>query len=156
MEGTSLYQALVDQNEEEALKHLDDSDVDFTARNAQGQTFLHIAAKQLKSLQVVKVLLGKVDFSTRDDDGNSAIDLMFEDEEFPEEVETAIQEAVRERIMESKKEELRALFKAGWLYLWLKDDENIDDEKEDLKQFTADLPTTVVCEQYYWLCSLSE
>lgn len=144
MESYALYQALANGNEEEALKHLDDPDTDFSSRDTQGQTFLHVAARKLRSIQVIKALFSKVDFTTRDDEGNTAVDILFEDEEFPEEVETVIQEVVRERIMGSKKAELERLLRGGWLDLWLKEGEDVDEDKEDLKQFTADLPTTVV------------
>lgn len=145
MENTLLYKALIDKDEEEAIKHLDDTDVDFSARNSKGETFLHVAAKTLKSLRVIRALFAETNFIIRDEEENSAIDLLLEDEDFPEEVETVIQEVVKGRIMGSKKADLQDLLKSGWLDLWLKEEECTGDDKEDLKQFVADLSANVVC-----------
>ena len=54
MESTQLYQALVAGNEDEALKQLSEppSDLDLAVRNERGETFLHVATRTLKSVQV--------------------------------------------------------------------------------------------------------
>ena len=144
MEQTALYKAFTDKNEEEALKHLDDSDVDYSARNVKGETFLHVAVRNLKSIKIIKTLFAEVDFSIKDEEGESVVDLLLQDEEFPEEVEEVIQEVVKGRAMGSKKAELEGLLRGGWLDLWMKAGEIVGEDKEDLKQFVADRPAIVV------------
>ncbi|XP_045170494.2 uncharacterized protein LOC123532938 [Mercenaria mercenaria] len=143
MEKSKIFQALCENNEEEALKVIDDdedTDKDFNVRDENGRTLLHNAVLKLKSVMVFKSLLNKVDFSVRDEDGNTAIDLLLDDEDFPDEGEHVFRDFVRERIMGSKKADLEDLMLKGWLDIWLSDDDNIDDDKEDVKEFTAELP----------------
>lgn len=143
MENSKLYQAFCENNEEEALKLLeekDENDEDFKTRDSSGKTLLHMAVLKIKSVNVFKSLLNKVDFSVKDDDGNTAVDLLLEDEDFPDEGENVFRDFVREKIMGSKKESLEDLMLKGWLDIWLGDDDKIDDDKEDVKLFTAELP----------------
>lgn len=143
MENCKVYQALCEGNEEEVKKALDDNDTtedDFKLRDKNGKTLLHIAVLKLKSVEVFKSLLNKVDFTIRDDDGDTAIDLLLDDEEFPDEGENVFRDFVREKILRSKKEDLEDLLLKGWLDIWLADDDTVDDDKEEVKQFTAELP----------------
>ena len=54
METTKLYIALTSGNDEDALKQLQepDEDLDLTARNPEGQTYLHLAGQKIKSIEV--------------------------------------------------------------------------------------------------------
>lgn len=145
MENSKVFKALCDNNEDEVLKLLEDTDgnaEDLKVRDSSGKTLLHMAVLKIKSLNVLKSLLKKVDFSVKDEDGNTAIDLLLEDEEFPDEGENVFRDFVREKIMGSKKDDLEDLLLKGWLDIWLADDDKVDDDKEDVKQFTATLPDT--------------
>lgn len=147
MENSKFYQALCESQEEEVIKLLEDStnmDEDFKVRDTSGKTLLHMAVLKIKSVNVFKSLLNKVDFSVQDEEGNTAIDLLFDDEEFPDEAENVFQDFIREKIMESKKEDLEDLMLKGWLDNWLSEDDKVEDDKEDLKHFIAELPQAKV------------
>ncbi|XP_052810541.1 caldesmon-like [Mya arenaria] len=145
MENSKLYQALVGCDESEALKQLEEPEegFDVSARNERGETFLHVAVRTLKSIQVIKALMDKVDITTKDEDGNTAVENMFDDEDFPEEGESVFKEAVKRKIKGLKKKEREEMLLRGWLDLWLDDDDDDDDDDEEKKEFNSTVKQTV-------------
>ena len=144
MESSQLYQAILAAVEEDILKALENEDEDFTQRDSHGKTLFHHAVEKVKSVNVFKELLKKVDFTVRDDDGKSAIDQMLEDEEFPDDAEDVFRDFVREKIMGSKKADLEGLMMKGWLDLCLADEDKTDDVDDEVKEFLTSIPTHVV------------
>ena len=148
METSKLYEIISGADEEEVLKALEDTDqeTDFSLRDSHGKTLFHIAVEKVKSVNVFKALLNKADFTLKDDDGQTAIDVMFEDEDYPDEAETAFRDFVREKILHSKKEDIQNLVLKGWLDIELPEvedggEEQVDDE---VKEFVTKLPEQVV------------
>ena len=156
METSKIFLALCQNNEEDAIKTIeeDDNDDDFKVRDERGRTLLHNAVLKIKSVNVFKSLLKKVDFSVKDENGDTAIDLILEDDEFPEESEHIFRDFVREKIMGSKKMDLEELTLKGWLDIWLSDDDNVDDDKEEVKEFMKELPDTKVILLQSLLCTI--
>ena len=144
MENSKLYEALLAANEEDALKELEKDEDDFTVRDSHGKSLFHIAMEKIKSVNVFKALLNKVDFTIKDDEGKTAIDQMLEDEDFPDDAETVFKDFLREKIMGSKKEDLEGLLLKGWLDIWLSEEDKTDDLDEDLKDFLTKIPDCVV------------
>ena len=143
MENSQLFQALSDNNEDDFIKLLDDQDneKDLSMRDEHGRTLFHNAILKIKSVNIFKALLEKADFSVRDDEGNTAIDLAFDDEDFPDEIEEVFREYLRRKIRESAKDDLWGYLRRGWiLNLLFNDDDKTDDDKEEVKEFVGKLP----------------
>ena len=151
METSKLYEIIADADEEEVLKLLEnkDDDQDFSLRDSHGKTLFHIAVEKIKSVNVFKALLNKVDFTLKDDDGETAIDIMMEDEEFPDDAEDVFRDFVREKILSSKKDDLESLVLKGWLDIALSEDDLSGDVDEEVKEFVAKLPDQVVGQYLY-------
>ena len=146
METSRLYEIITGADEEELLKALEDIDEekDFSLRDNHGKTLFHIAVEKIKSVNVFKALLDKVDFTLKDDDGKTAIDMMMEDEDFPDDAENVFRDFVREKILHSKKEDLQSLVLKGWLDITLPDDDGSEEIDEEVKEFVTKLPDQVV------------
>lgn len=145
METSKLYEIIAGADEEEVLKALEDIDEekDFSLRDSHGKTLFHIAVEKIKSVNVFKALLDKVDFTLKDDDGKTAIDMMMEDEDFPDDAENAFRDFVREKILHSKKEDLQSLVFKGWLDIALPDDDGSGEIDEEVREFVTKLPDQV-------------
>lgn len=142
MESSKLFKAINEQTEDDLFKLLDDPECkdDLNQRDAHGKSLLHIAVEKLRSVNTFKALLNKIDFTIRDDDGNTAIDKALDDEDFPDDVEEVVKNFVHEKIISSKKEDLDKLVLKGWLDIWLKDEKDLADDKTDVKEFMEKLP----------------
>ena len=57
--------------------------------------FLNISEIFIHFVQVLKALSEKVDITIRDEDGNSAVEKMFEDEDLDDDVENIVKDAVK-------------------------------------------------------------
>lgn len=147
MEKSKIFQALTEKKEEdEILKILeeDENEEDLSVRDESGKSLLHLAVTMVRSINVFKSLLNKVDFTVRDEEGNTAIDLALQDEDYPDEVEDVFRNFVREKIMNTKKEDLVEMELKGYVDAWLEEVEDKDDDDENIKLFKADLPKVKV------------
>ena len=145
MENSKLYEALLlAADEEEILKEIEnENEENFKQRDSHGKSLFIIAVEKIKSVNVFKALLNKVDFTVRDDNGKTAIDIMLEDEDFPDDAADVWRDFVREKILGSKKVDLEDMVLKGWLDLWLEED-TTDEMDNEVKDFLEKLPPLIV------------
>ncbi|CAH1789799.1 unnamed protein product [Owenia fusiformis] len=112
-DSSKLLKAIKDNNTEE-VKNLINGDEDTKIKNAQGETYLHVAIKSKVSKNVIQSLLPVSDITERDENGDTPYDLIC-DNEYPRDVEEAVDNHLHELINKGDEKVLEKLALAGYL-----------------------------------------